>query len=92
MTDNKSCESCGRTKHLCESKGVCEQWLRNPRKWLSILPTEPETYWYRLKNRPSDYGLMEVSLEIIKGWDKDDAKRIHAEHFQWQGPIKPEDA
>lgn len=49
--DKKSCENCGRTKYFCESKGLCEHWLRNPDLWLDILPTEPGWYWLD-SNRP----------------------------------------
>ena len=93
MNDKKSCENCGRTKHFCESKGLCSQWLRNPAMWLSILPTEPGIYWWR---KDADH----KSHLTIRHLFMSDKLREHClvlpsmsikeRGGQWQGPIKPE--
>ena len=94
MNDKKSCANCGWTKHLCEAKGLRDQWLRNPRMWLSILPTEPG--WYLWKIPESKYDSHPVVLYV-----RDYAGRLaiqnctisgsQYEKGEWQGPIKPEE-
>jgi hypothetical protein len=83
-TDKKSCENCGRQMPNCPIKTknlTC--WLRNPRKWLSILPTEPGWYWFKKQN---EIGLMNISKLTLNEWIENSA---HAKTFQWQGPITP---
>jgi hypothetical protein len=85
-TDKKSCENCGRAdRKYCDEKyrPLCEKWLRNPHKWLSILPMEPGWYWFKKQN---EIGLMNISKLTLNEWIENSA---HAKTFQWQGPITP---
>ncbi len=90
IMDKKGCENC-KTKFMCANKfgdKYCH-WLRNPRRWLSILPTEPGIYFYRkctcskweaacLIINESGQLLWESNRKSVKGT------------YEWQGPIRPE--
>lgn len=90
MSDKKSCENCGRTKHFCESAGLCDQWLRNPHMWLSMPPTQPGWYWF--KNELTEPVCIKLFLNPTTGKILDDFNDADISKWdgEWQGPITPE--
>ena len=91
MNDKKSCENCVSCRNmLCyavientaalPTPPLCRHWLRDPSKWLSILPTESGWYWLKL----------EGGKAIVKWIDKLNIGHI-AGGNEWQGPITPKE-
>lgn len=91
MVNKKSCENCisflaYQLTHCKSDMYPCKnynRWSRNPRLWLSILPTEPGWYWLRkdFRTEPmtihiSDVKHLKLTTKIIG---------------EWQGPIRPEE-
>jgi hypothetical protein len=88
--DKKSCQNCmvfPCTKYL--KQGICTKWQRNPRGWLSILPTEPGWYW--LKETGGKLQVVEIYRDIVYRSGTECFEDLKYIQGQWQGPITPEE-
>lgn len=87
MNDKKSCENCGRSMRNCPIKMRDLQcWVSNNELWLSILPTEPGTYWWK-QNKKDKYRIREVE----NGYFCDDNSLVSEIGGYFQGPITPKE-
>jgi len=93
--DKKSCDTCNGLqkcfagylpgKQTVKDKTNCPNWLRDPYKWLDILPEEPAYYWY-IKNGDEN-GILYVDKSMLEDFQREGNN--YAKTFKWQGPIKP---
>jgi hypothetical protein len=99
MTDKKSCDACNGLQkcfggylpgnQTIKEKINCPKWKRNPRAWLSILPTEPGLYFYS-KNLKKGWSVGEIMLDEHGDMVWVANNRRVKFNGQWQGPISPE--
>jgi hypothetical protein len=93
MKDKKSCGNCAYFDDICLIQGKCknlDHWFRNPRLWLSILPTEPGIYWWRDNNK--EYlctRMIFMSDKLREHCLVNPALSLEERGGQWQGPLTP---
>jgi hypothetical protein len=100
MSNNERC--CGNCARKTKCRGnanavddnCCSRWQRDPRFWLTILPTEVGHYWWK-KHKRDEAVIIEVYVRNADG--KLYVSMLSGFGVQlsmvgglWQGPIRPE--